>query len=53
MLGALFGSGLMPMDQENAKAAILGRFKAKVGEINIKAFDLGFEYVQKALATAG
>jgi indolepyruvate ferredoxin oxidoreductase, beta subunit len=52
MLGALFGSGLMPMDQENAKAAILGRFKAKVGEINIKAFDLGFEYVKKALATA-
>ncbi len=53
MLGALFGTGLLPVKEENAKEAILSRFKAKVGEINIKAFDLGFEYVKKALkATA-
>jgi len=49
MLGALYGTGLMPMSVETAKAAILGRFKAKVGEINIKAFDIGYEEVQQAL----
>jgi indolepyruvate ferredoxin oxidoreductase beta subunit len=49
MLGALYGTGLVPMSIETAKAVILGRFKAKVGEINIKAFDLGYDAVQKAL----
>jgi indolepyruvate ferredoxin oxidoreductase beta subunit len=49
MLGALFGTGLMPVKVETAKEAILSRFKAKVGETNIKAFDLGYDYVQKAL----
>jgi len=52
MLGALFGTGLMPVKEETAKEAILARFKAKVGEINIKAFDLGYEYVKKALSKA-
>ncbi|MHB8105590.1 MAG: indolepyruvate oxidoreductase subunit beta [Dehalococcoidales bacterium] len=52
MLGALFGTGLMPVKDETAKEAILARFKAKVGEINIKAFDLGYEHVKKALAGA-
>jgi indolepyruvate ferredoxin oxidoreductase beta subunit len=50
MLGALFGTGLMPVKEETAKEAILSRFKAKVGEINIKAFDLGYDFVKKALA---
>ncbi len=52
MLGALFGTGLMPVKDETAKEAILARFKAKVGEINIKAFDLGYEQVKKALSGA-
>jgi indolepyruvate ferredoxin oxidoreductase, beta subunit len=52
MLGALFGTGLMPVKEETAKEAILSRFKARVGEINIKAFDLGYAYVKKALAVA-
>ena len=52
MLGALFGTGLMPIKDETAKEAILSRFKTKVGEINIKAFDLGYEAVQKALKSA-
>jgi indolepyruvate ferredoxin oxidoreductase beta subunit len=52
MLGALFGTGLMPIKDETAKEAILSRFKAKVGEINIKAFDLGYQYVKKALSKA-
>lgn len=52
MLGALFGTGLMPISEENAKEAILSRFKAKVGEINIRAFDMGYETVWKALKGA-
>jgi len=52
MLGALFGTGLMPIKEETAKEAILSRFKAKVGEINIKAFDLGYEKVREALKAA-
>ena len=51
MLGALFGTGLMPISEEIAKESILSRFKAKVGEINIKAFDMGYEAVQKALSS--
>jgi len=49
MLGALFGTGLMPVKEETAKEAILSRFKSKVGEINIMAFDLGYEAVRKSL----
>jgi indolepyruvate ferredoxin oxidoreductase beta subunit len=49
MLGALYGTGLVPMSVETAKAVILGRFRGKVGEINVKAFDLGYEAVQQAL----
>src|SRR4030042_280282 len=52
VVGAFFGTGLMPVKDEIAKEAILARFKAKVGETNIKAFDLGYEFVQKALKTA-
>ncbi|MCJ7605863.1 MAG: indolepyruvate oxidoreductase subunit beta [Dehalococcoidales bacterium] len=50
MLGALFGSGLMPIDQQHAKDAIAARFNEKVAAINFKAFDMGYEYVKKALA---
>jgi indolepyruvate ferredoxin oxidoreductase beta subunit len=52
MLGALYGTGLLPVTVETARAGILSRFKAKVGEINTKAFDLGYEMVQKALKGA-
>jgi indolepyruvate ferredoxin oxidoreductase beta subunit len=52
MLGALFGTGLMPISVETAKESILSRFKGKVGEVNIRAFDLGYEAVQKALEAA-
>jgi len=52
MLGALFGTGLIPIKDETAKESILSHFKGKVGEINIKAFDLGYERVKKALSKA-
>ncbi len=53
MLGALFGTGLLSVKVAMAKEVILSRFKGKVGEINIKAFDLGYEEVQKAMRGAG
>jgi indolepyruvate ferredoxin oxidoreductase beta subunit len=49
MLGALYGTELVPMSVETAKAVITGRFKGKAGETNVKAFDLGYEEVQKGL----
>jgi indolepyruvate ferredoxin oxidoreductase beta subunit len=52
MLGALFGTGLVPISVDTAKETILARFRAKVGEINIKAFDLGYDSVKKALKGA-
>ena len=52
MLGALYGTGLLPVAPETVKAVILSRFKAKAGEINIKAFDLGYQEVQKAMRGA-
>jgi len=52
MLGALYGTGLLPVSVATAKEAILSRFKGKVGEINIKAFELGYEEVKKALQGA-
>jgi indolepyruvate ferredoxin oxidoreductase beta subunit len=52
MLGTLYGTGLLPITVETAKAAITSRFKGKVGEINIKAFDLGYETVKDALKGA-
>jgi len=54
MLGALFGSGLMPVKADTAKAVLQARFPAKVAGVNIKAFDLGHQEVKQVLkATAG
>jgi len=54
MLGALFGTGLMPVKAETAKAMIQSRFPAKAAGVNLKAFDLGYQEVQQALkAMAG
>jgi indolepyruvate ferredoxin oxidoreductase beta subunit len=52
MLGALFGSGLMSIKIETAKAVIQARFPARTAEANLKAFDLGYQEVQKALKGA-
>jgi indolepyruvate ferredoxin oxidoreductase beta subunit len=42
MLGALFGSGKMPISVETVKRLIGERFTGKAVDINMKAFDLGF-----------
>jgi indolepyruvate ferredoxin oxidoreductase beta subunit len=50
MLGALFGQGQLPISIETVKNEINARFNERVAPINIKAFNLGYEEVQKALA---
>ena len=52
MLGAMFGSGLLPVKEETIKAGINKRFPTKAAQTNIKAFDLGCQEVQRALKKA-
>ncbi len=54
MLGALFGTGLMPIKVETAKEVVKARVPVKAIDVNLKAFDLGYEEVQKNLiSTSG
>lgn len=45
MLGALFGSGRLPVKLDTMKELIRKRVPAKAIDANIKAFDLGYNYV--------
>ena len=49
MLGALFGQGDLPIKIETVKEQIQNRFFAKLAEVNLKAFDLGYEACRKAM----
>jgi len=49
MLGALFGTGQLPIKMATIKETIEARFPAKVAPLNIKAFDLGYEACRQAL----
>ncbi len=49
LLGALFGTGKVPIKVETIKEQIHARFPAKVAPVNIKAFDLGYEAYQEAV----
>ncbi|MGQ9545765.1 MAG: indolepyruvate ferredoxin oxidoreductase subunit beta [Dehalococcoidia bacterium] len=49
MLGALFGTGLVPIKVTTIKEAVEARFPAKVAPVNIKAFDLGYQTCQQAI----
>ncbi|MCX8204680.1 MAG: indolepyruvate ferredoxin oxidoreductase subunit beta [Candidatus Nezhaarchaeota archaeon] len=51
MLGALAGTGKLPLRVESLKKAIAERFKGKAAEVNLKAFDLGYEHVRKVAAS--
>ena len=53
MMGALFGSDLVPISVETAKSVIQSRFPAKAAATNLKAFDLGYEVAQKVLKQTG
>ena len=52
MMGALFGSELVPITVATARVVIETRFPAKAVAANLKAFDLGYEAVQKVLKGA-
>jgi indolepyruvate ferredoxin oxidoreductase, beta subunit len=49
MLGALFGSGKMPIKIDTIKDSIRERVPAKAAEVNLKAFDVGYELIKKSL----
>ena len=49
MLGALFGTGQLPIKIETIKEAIRDRFSAKLASVNARAFDLGHEKCQQVL----
>ena len=49
LLGALFGTELLPIKIATIKEAIEARFPAKVASVNIKAFDLGYQVCQQAV----
>jgi indolepyruvate ferredoxin oxidoreductase beta subunit len=52
MLGALFGTELLPIKIETIKETIKAYFPAKVAPVNIRAFDLGYEACRQALSPA-
>lgn len=45
MTGALVGSGILPLGREHFVATIESLFKGQLRELNLKAFDLGLEYI--------
>jgi indolepyruvate ferredoxin oxidoreductase beta subunit len=49
MLGALFGTGQLPIKIATIKETIQAHFPAKVAPVNIKAFNLGYEACQQAV----
>ncbi|MBN2239129.1 MAG: indolepyruvate oxidoreductase subunit beta [Dehalococcoidales bacterium] len=49
MLGALFGQGQLPIKIETVKKMITNRFNERLAPVNLKAFDMGYEFCQKAL----
>jgi indolepyruvate ferredoxin oxidoreductase beta subunit len=52
MLGALAGTGKLPIKNKTLKKVMKARFSKEMARINIKAFDLGFE-VSRNLAEKG
>ncbi|MFC1910386.1 indolepyruvate oxidoreductase subunit beta [Chloroflexota bacterium] len=51
MLGALLGSGRVPISVETVKAVISEHFPNKVAKINCHAFDLGYKYTETAVCS--
>ncbi len=48
MLGALFGTGQVPIKQETVKEEIKNRFASKLVPMNLQAFDLGFRMYRES-----
>jgi len=47
MLGAAFGTGLVPIGLDAIKQVIEDQFPAKLAPVNLKAFELGFKAYQQ------
>jgi indolepyruvate ferredoxin oxidoreductase beta subunit len=47
LLGALIQTGILPLSAENVKAAIRTRTKKESVDINLKAFDFGYQAAEK------
>lgn len=43
MLGALFGTGRVPINIRTIKDSISSRFSSRASTVNVKAFDLGYQ----------
>lgn len=52
MMGALFGTDLLPIPVEIAKEVVKNRVPSKVIDANLKAFDMGYQEVQQQLKGA-
>ena len=48
LLGALIQTGILPIPRKNLEEAIRTKTKAAFVDVNLKAFDLGFEAAQDA-----
>ncbi len=51
MLGAAFAAGRLPITSKSVLDVILASFPKDVGDLNVKAFDLGFNAVRKLVAS--
>lgn len=49
MLGAAFGSGLIPIKVETVKEMVRARFPGKAASVNMKVFDMGYQACQQAM----
>ena len=49
MMGALFGTEMLPISVDIAKEVVKNRVPAKAIDANLKAFDMGYAEVQKQL----
>ncbi|OQB14311.1 MAG: indolepyruvate oxidoreductase subunit beta [Firmicutes bacterium ADurb.Bin193] len=48
LLGAALGAGVVPLEKEALTAAVLCNVPEKFAELNLKAFDMGFDYAKRA-----
>lgn len=53
MLGALFGTGLLPVTVDVIKGVVGNRVPSKAIDANLKAFDTGYNEVQQGLKHGG
>lgn len=53
MLGASFGTGRVPIKLETIRKTVAEHFSSKLAPINLRAFDLGYEFSRAVLMEPG